>query len=118
MRPPTFRSTAVASGASLWFFVGYWVSGAFDPLVFALFAASAFLLAWALAGPLERALRAVSHAAYVALLGALFVTVFSLYGIYMRVLRIDALAPSRTETAAGTHWLRYAGGEGGPYRQY
>lgn len=118
MRPPTLRSTAVASGASLWFFVGYWASGDFDPRVFALFAVSAFFLTWALAEPLERALRAISHVAYAALLGALFVTVFSLYGIYMRVLRIDALAPSREEMAAGTHWLRYAGGEGGPYRQY
>lgn len=109
---------AVASGASLWFFVGYWVSGDFDPRVFVLFIISAFFLTWALAKQLERALCILSHVAYVVLLGALFVTVFSLYGIYMRVLRIDTLAPSREERVVGTHWLQYAGGEGGPYRQY
>lgn len=114
---PTPRSAAVATGASLWFFVAYWASGAFDPYVFALFAASAFCAAWVFAARLERALRAASRATYVVLLGALFVAVFSVYGAYMRALRIDPLAPSADERQGEGYWLRRADG-GGPYRQY
>ncbi len=110
--PARAKAAAVASGASFWFAVLYYSAGQADFWPVAAFAAAAFGLALPLARRIQGALDAIAAANSALLLGAVFVTLVSLYGIYMRLLRIDLLGRSE----AGTYWVQREKPD--PRRQY
>ena len=98
--PARAKAAAVASGASFWFAVLYWSAGQSDLWPVAAFAAAAFGLALPLARRISGALDAAAAVHSAVFLGAVFVALISLYGMYMRLLRIDLLGRSE----AGTYW--------------
>lgn len=106
------KAAALAAGASFWFALLYYSAGPAEPWGPAAFAAAAFGLAMPLAGRVSGALGAVAAANLALLLGAVFVTLVSLYGIYMRLLRIDLLGRAGAET----YWVRRENHD--PRRQY
>ena len=99
---PRFKSIAVASGLSFWFFIITTTSGLFSFEILLIFTASVFTISQILSSKLARGLEIFAVINTKILLGALFNFVISIYGILFRILRIDLL---RLKKQNDTYWL-------------
>ena len=100
---PRFKALAVSAGLSFWFFILTSIFGVFKLEYFAIFLVIVFPLMQFLSIKVSKALDIFAIYNTKFFLGALFVLVISLYGIFFRVLRIDLL---RTKKRNDTYWLQ------------
>ncbi len=98
---PRFKALAVSAGFTFWFFIITSILGVFTLEYFAIFIAIVFPLMQFLSVKVSSALNTFAIYNTKFFLGILFVLVFSLYGIFFRILRIDLL---RTKKQNGTYW--------------
>lgn len=99
---PRFKSIAVASGLSFWFFIIISALGFFSFEILLIFIGSVFTITQILSSKLAKGLEVFAIINTKILLGALFVFVISIYGILFRILRIDLL---RLKKQNNTYWL-------------
>ena len=99
---PRFKSIAVTAGLSFWFFVIISTFGFFSFEILLIFIASVFIITQIFSSKLVRGLDAFAVINTKIFLGALFIFVISIYGIFFRVLRIDLL---RLKKQNNTYWL-------------
>ena len=100
---PRFKALAVSAGFSFWFFILTSIFGVFTLEYLAIFIVIVFPLMQFLSIKVSKALDIFAIYNTKFFLGILFITVFSLYGIFFRVLRIDLL---RTKKRNDTYWLQ------------
>jgi len=98
---PRFKALALSAGFTLWFFIITSVLGVFTLEYFAIFIAIVFPLMQFLSIKVASALNTFAMYNTKFFLGILFVLVFSLYGIFFRILRIDLL---RTKKQNDSYW--------------
>ena len=99
---PRFKALAVSAGFTFWFLILTSIFGVFTLEYFVIFVAVVFPLMQFMSIKVSSALDTFAIYNTKFFLGLLFVFVFSLYGIFFRVLRIDLL---RTKKQNGTYWL-------------
>ncbi len=99
---PRFKSIAVTAGLSFWFFVIISTFGFFSFEILLIFIASVFIITQIFSSKLVRGLDAFAVINTKIFLGALFIFVISIYGIFFRVLRVDLL---RLKKQNNTYWL-------------
>ncbi len=99
---PRFKALAVSAGFTFWFFVITSIVGVFTLEYFAIFVAVVFPLMQFLSIKVSSTLDIFAIYSTKFFLGILFVLVFSLYGIFFKILRIDLL---RTKKQNDTYWL-------------
>jgi hypothetical protein len=100
---PRFKALAVTAGASLWFFIIISAIGFLSVELFLAFAISLFIITQIFAKKLSKGLNVFATINTKIFLGALYVFVISLYGIFFKFLRIDLLRLKKTKT--DTYWL-------------
>lgn len=99
---PRFKALAVTAGFSLWFFIITGIIGIFSIENFAAFIIAVIIVTQIFAKKLSHVLDSFAILNTKIFLGLLFVTVFSLYGILFKMLRIDLL---RLQNQNNTYWL-------------
>lgn len=99
---PRFKAVAVSAGFSLWFFIITSALGVFSIPIFVAFIIGIFALTQILAKKISKALDIFATVNTKIFLGILYVTVFYLYGILFKILRIDLL---RLKIKSDTYWL-------------
>ena len=98
------KALAVTAGLSFWFFMGTSAAGWFTVEALAAFACALLAVTQIFSRKLAAGLEifAVLNTKFV--LGAVFVLLISVYGIFFRVLMIDLLYIKWRDTAAPTYW--------------
>lgn len=99
---PRFKSFAVTAGFSFWFFILSSIAGVFSLEALGIFAAITLILTQIFALKLSKALDVFAIFNTKIFLGILFVIVFSIYGIFFKILRIDLL---RLKKQSESYWL-------------
>jgi len=99
---PRFKALAVSAGFSFWFLIIISALGFFSIKAFVIFIIIVFPLMQLLSLKVSRVLDIFAIYLTNLFLGILFVAVFSLYGIFFRILRIDLL---RLQKQKETYWL-------------
>ena len=99
---PRFKSVAVTAGLSFWFFIITSVSGIFSFEILLIFIASVFTITQIFSSKITKGLDIFAIINTKIFLGALFIFVISIYGIFFRILRIDLL---RLKKQNHTYWL-------------
>ena len=99
---PRFKSVAVTAGFSFWFFIIISVSGIFSFEILLAFIVSVFTITQILSSKISKGLDIFAKINTKIFLGALFIFVISIYGVFFRVLRIDLL---RFKKQNNTYWL-------------
>ena len=99
---PRFKSVAVTAGLSFWFFIIISASGIFSFEILLIFIASVLTITQAFSSKISKGLDILAKINTKIFLGALFIFVISIYGIFFRVLRIDLL---RLKKQTDTYWL-------------
>jgi len=99
---PRFKALTVSMGFSFWFFIISTALGFFSIEVFIIFVVSVFGVFQLLALKVSKVLDVFSIYTTKFFLGALFVSLISIYGIFFKVLRIDLL---RLRKQKDTYWL-------------
>ena len=99
---PRFKSVAVTAGFSFWFFIIISVSGIFSFEILLVFIAGVFIITQILSSKISKGLDIFAKINTKIFLGALFIFVISIYGIFFRILRIDLL---RLKKQNNTYWL-------------
>jgi len=97
-----FKSFAVTAGFSFWFFILSSITGIFSLEALGIFAAITLILTQIFALKLSKALDVFAIFNTKIFLGILFVIVFSIYGIFFKILRIDLL---RLKKQSESYWL-------------
>ena len=100
---PRFKALAVSVGISFWYTIIIITFGAFSIEAFIIFVVIVFPLMQLLSLKVSKVLDILAIFNTKFFLGLLFVTVFSLYGILFRILRIDLL---RLKKQKETYWLQ------------
>ena len=98
---PRFKALALSAGFTLWFFVITSILGVFALEYFVIFIAIVFPLMQFLSIKVANALNTFAMYNTKFFLGILFVLLFSLYGIFFKILRIDLL---RTKKQNDSYW--------------
>ena len=98
---PKFKAFAVSAGFTFWFFIIASTLGVFTLELFAIFVAIIFPLMQVLSKKVSSVLDIFVIYNTKFFLAILFVFVFSLYGIFFRILRVDLL---RTKKQGGSYW--------------
>jgi len=99
---PRFKALTVSAGFTLWFFIITSIIGVFTLEYFLIFIAIVFPLMQFMSIKVSSALDIFAIYNTKFFLGILFVFVFSLYGIFFRILRIDLL---RLKKQNVSYWL-------------
>jgi glycosyltransferase involved in cell wall biosynthesis len=99
---PRFKSVAVTAGLSFWFFIIISAFGIFSFEILLVFIVSVFIITQILSSKISKGLDILAKINTKIFLGALFIFVISIYGIFFRVLRIDLL---RLKKQTDTYWL-------------
>ena len=99
---PRFKSVAVTAGLSFWFFIIISAFGIFSFEILLIFIASVLTITQAFSSKISKGLNILAVINTKIFLGALFIFVISIYGIFFRVLRIDLL---RLKKQNNTYWL-------------
>ena len=99
---PRFKSVAVTAGLSFWFFIIISASGIFSFEILLVFIASVFTITQILSSKISKGLDIFAKINTKIFLGALFIFVISIYGIFFRILRVDLL---RLKKQNNTYWL-------------
>ena len=99
---PRFKSVAVTSGLSFWFFIIISAFGIFSFEILLIFIASVLTITQVFSSKISKGLDIFAVINTKIFLGALFIFVISIYGIFFRVLRIDLL---RLKKQNNTYWL-------------
>ena len=99
---PRFKAIVVSLGFSLWFFLITSALGLFSLSAFLIFIISIFIVTQILSRKLSATLDVFATINTKVFLGLIFVTVFSIYGILFRLLRIDLL---RLRKQSQSYWL-------------
>jgi len=98
-----FKALAITAGLALWFFIITSAIGVFSLEAFGIFVAATAIITQILSRKLSKALDVFAIANTKIFLGALFVLVFSVYGILFKILRIDLL---RLRKQKNSYWLQ------------
>jgi hypothetical protein len=99
---PRLKALAVALGASFWFLVFTSAINMFSIEKFLIFVTIVGIINQIFSKKISRGLDAFASINTKIFLGALFIIVISLYGIFFKILRIDLL---RIKTQSQTYWL-------------
>ena len=99
---PRFKALAVSTGFTFWFFIITSAIGVFSLEYFVIFTIIVYTLMQILSLKVSKALDIFAIYNTKLFLGILFIFVFSIYGIFFRVLRIDLL---RLKKQNDTYWL-------------
>ena len=99
---PRFKSVAVTAGLSFWFFIIISAFGIFSFEILLIFIAGVFTITQILPSKISKGLDIFAVINTKIFLGALFIFVISIYGIFFRVLRVDLL---RLKKQNNTYWL-------------
>ena len=99
---PRFKSVAVTSGLSFWFFIIISAIGIFSFEILLVFIASVLTITQIFSSKISKGLDLFAKINTKIFLGALFIFVVSLYGIFFRILRVDLL---RLKKQNNTYWL-------------
>ena len=99
---PRFKSVAVTAGLSFWFFIIISAIGIFSFEILLVFIVSVFIITQILSSKISKGLDILAKINTKIFLGALFIFVISLYGIFFRILRVDLL---RLKKQNNTYWL-------------
>ena len=99
---PRFKSIAITSGLSFWFFIITSAAGYFSFETLIIFIIIVLAITQILSSKISKALDIFAVINTKIFLGMLFVFVISIYGIFFRVLRIDLLRLKRQDK---TYWL-------------
>ena len=100
---PRFKALAVTAGFSFWFFIISTALNFFSFEIMIGFIAITLIVTQILSIKLSKALDIFTIVNTKIFLGALFVFVISIYGIFFRILRIDLL---RLKKQPDTYWLK------------
>ena len=101
---PRFKALTVSAGFSFWFFIISTALGFFSIEIFVIFVVSVFGVFQLLALKVSKVLDIFSNYTTKFFLGALFVSLISIYGIFFKVLRIDLL---RLRKQKDTYWIEF-----------
>ena len=99
---PRFKSLAVTAGLSFWFFIITSFTGIFSIELLIIFIASILIITQIFTKKISKGLDIFAMINTKIFLGILFVTVFSIYGILFRFLKIDLL---RLKKQPNSYWL-------------
>ena len=99
---PRFKSVAVTAGLSFWFFIIISAIGIFSFEILLVFIASVLTITQIFSSKISKGLDIFAKINTKIFLGALFIFVISMYGIFFRVLRVDLL---RLKKQNNTYWL-------------
>jgi len=99
---PRFKALAVTAGFSFWFIIITTSIGVFSFELFGIFLAITITITQIFSVKLSKGLDIFAIINTKIFLGALFVFVISLYGIFFKILRIDLL---RLKKQRETYWL-------------
>ena len=99
---PRFKSVAVTAGLSFWFFIIISAIGIFSFEILLVFIASVLTITQIFSSKISKGLDLFAKINTKIFLGALFIFVISLYGIFFRILRVDLL---RLKKQNNTYWL-------------
>jgi len=99
---PRFKSVAVTAGLSFWFFIIISAFSIFSFEILLIFIASVLTITQVFSSRISRGLDIFAVINTKIFLGALFIFVISIYGIFFRVLRVDLL---RLKKQNNTYWL-------------
>ena len=99
---PRFKSVAVTAGLSFWFFIIISAIGIFSFEILLVFIASVLTITQIFSSKISKSLDLFAKINTKIFLGALFIFVISLYGIFFRILRVDLL---RLKKQNNTYWL-------------
>jgi len=101
---PRFKALTVSAGLSFWFVVIISAIGFFSIEIFVVFVIIVFVVFQLLAVKVSKALDIFAIYNTKLFLGALFVTVISIYGLFFKLLKIDLL---RLKARKDTYWLNF-----------
>ena len=99
---PRFKSVAVTAGLSFWFFIIISAFSVFSFEILLIFIASVLTITQVFSSRISKGLDIFAVINTKIFLGALFIFVISIYGIFFRVLRVDLL---RLKKQNNTYWL-------------
>ena len=99
---PRFKSFAISTGLSFWFFIIISSVGYFTVEIFITFVASIFVITQIFTMKISNGLDIFAILNTKIFLGILFVLVISIYGILFRILKIDLL---RLKKHSNSYWL-------------
>ncbi len=112
---PRFKSLAVSAGISFWFFIITSSIGEFRLEYLLIFVLSILFITQIFTSKISRGLDTFAIINTKIFLGALFVSVISIYGILFKLLRIDLL---RLKKQNGSYWLDVESTSIDPRKQY
>ena len=112
---PRFKSIAVSAGISFWFFIITSSAGMFHVEHLLIFSASVLLTTQVFASKISRGLETFAIINTKIFLGALYVTVVSIYGASFKLLRIDLL---RLKNQNESYWLNIESTSNDNRKQY
>ena len=99
---PRFKSIAVTSGLSFWFFIITSATGYFSLELLVVFVVSILIITQVLSSKISKGLDIFAIINTKIFLGVLFVFVIAIYGILFKLLKIDLL---RLKNKKDTYWL-------------
>jgi len=99
---PRFKAITLSAGISFWFIVITSAVGIFSYEFLAIFAIVIFSIFQVLSLKISKALDVFALYNTKIFLGLMFIFVFSIYGIFFKILRIDLL---RTKPKSTSYWL-------------
>jgi predicted membrane protein len=100
---PRFKALAVTAGSTLWFFIITSTTGIFSFYALIAFLAVIITLTQVFSLKLSKGLDVFAIINTKIFLGSLFVSVFTIYGILFKILRIDLL---RLKKQHDSYWLQ------------
>tara|TARA_B100000029_G_scaffold414848_1_gene418400 strand:+ start:140 stop:490 length:351 start_codon:yes stop_codon:yes gene_type:complete len=99
---PRFKSLAVTAGFSFWFFILTSAAGVFSLEIFVIFVVALFSITQLFAKKISKGLDIFAKFNTKFFLATLFIFVIAIYGIAIKLLRIDIL---RLKKQDDTYWL-------------
>lgn len=112
---PRFKSIAVTSGLSFWFFIITSATGYFSLELLVVFVVSILIITQVLSSKISKGLDIFAIINTKIFLGVLFIFVIAIYGILFKLLRIDLL---RLKNNKDTYWLEIEEAENRIRKQY
>ena len=112
---PRFKSIAVTSGLSFWFFIITSATGYFSLELLVVFVVSILIITQVLSSKISKGLDIFAIINTKIFLCVLFIFVIAIYGILFKLLRIDLL---RLKNNKDTYWLEIEEAENRIRKQY
>ena len=112
---PRFKSIAVTSGLSFWFFIITSATGYFSLEFLVVFVVSILIITQVFSSKISKGLDIFAIINTKIFLGILFIFVIAIYGILFKLLRIDLL---RLKNNKDTYWLEIEEAENRIRKQY